>query len=299
MVISKETIEKIKKIIEKNYNHLVLSITGKSTLSKEELKQLKDAGFDVSNEDSLLALVYYNYVLNDLKSPSAPKNISEMKKQQQAKPTGDIHSSMEENLNQSLKHYADKLSADAQSSIEGIIRNYNMQFRSKLLADPAKAEDVQQLIKESTVGQIKQKLRDAFKDMNRNWERVAVTETANALGLGSVDRVAMMNRDKKPEDIFVFRIPVNDIKLCASCRKFYLDRDQTPAVYRLSTLLGNGTNYGKKVAEWKPVAVATHPNDRESGVIQLRPGWRVGPEGKLEYIGLKDWDAYIKNKLRG
>lgn len=85
---------------------------------------------------------------------------------------------------------------------------------------------------------------------------------------------------------------------CSTCRTFYNDRDGTPAVYRLSTIVGNGSNYGKKKPMWRPVVGATHPHDRESGILELKPGWKVLAGGKLEYIGLARWSEYIAKKVR-
>lgn len=298
MIISKEKLQKIKTIIEKSYGKLLISTVGSKVFTKEELDQLEASGVDTSNESSLLELIYHNYLLNDLRSPSAPRNISEMRKQQQSRAEGLIHTSAEEHVNESFKQYVDKLNSDVQASFEGIIRDTNMSFRNNSIANLDRSEALDELVRESTVGQIKSALKDYLEDANRNYERIAVTEVANSLGMGSVDRIALSNPEKKPEDILVFRIPVRDAALCKHCRKFYLDEDETPAVYKLSTLLANGTNYGKKTADWKPVAVATHPNDRESGVIELKPGWKVQIDGRLEFIGLKEWNSYIAKKLK-
>lgn len=299
MIVSKEALAKIKKIIEKNYSRLLIGLVGNTVFTEEELELLKEQGIDADNQQSLLSMVYYNNVLNELKGQNSPKNISDMKKQQAALPEGEAHEAATEHINESFKHVVDKMKADVQSRVEGMIRDNNMLYRGNALQNLDRPDDIDQLVKESTLGGLKQALRDASKDVNRNWERIAVTETSNAIGMGSVDRIIMQNKNKDLEEVYVFRIPVNDAALCKFCRKFYLDEDQTPALYKLTTLLNNGTNYGKKTPEWQAVVGATHPNDRESGVIELRPGWKVGSDGSVEYIGLEKWDEYIKDKLRG
>jgi hypothetical protein len=298
MLIPKESLEKIKKIIERRHNSLLLSLVGPEVLSEEDLLELKEAGFNVEESPSLLEMVYYNNVLNELRSANSPKNISEMRKQQKSIPEDLMHTSAVEHINENFSHSLENLKADVKSRVEGLIRDANMEFRAKALQDSAREGAVDSLIRESSVGKIKQSLRDYTGDASRNWERVAVTETSNALGLGSADRIIKMNEGKDLKSVFVFRIPVRDAALCKHCRRFYLDSDETPALYRMSTLLGNGTNYGKKAQQWNPVIGATHPNDRESGAIELRPGWKVLQDGKLEYIGLEKWDEYISKKLR-
>lgn len=298
MLVSKEALEKIRNVVEKNYNSLLITLLGKNAFSKEELQKLESLGVDTDKNDSLLQMIYYNYVLNDMKANDAPRNISEMQQQQMVKPVGQAHEVAEEHVDANFKHVVDKLKADVQSSIEGVIRDANLSYRNNALQNLNRPEEVDQLVKDSMVGQLKQTLRDLSGDVSRNFNRIAVTEVANALGMGSVDRVVIQNRDKHPEDIYVYRIPVVDAALCKFCRKFYLDEDGTPTLYRLSTLLNNGTNYGKKTDQWKAVAGATHPNDRESGILQLRPGWKVGPGGRAEYMGLEKWDAYVRDKLK-
>ena len=85
---------------------------------------------------------------------------------------------------------------------------------------------------------------------------------------------------------------------CNHCKRFYVDADGSPAVYRLSTILGNGSNYGKRQSDWLPVSGATHPNDRESGLLELRNGWKISASGALEFIGKTDFQEYIVKKLR-
>lgn len=299
MIISKQTLEKIKKIINEEYKYLLISIAGKETLTKDELDQLRVAGFEVDDKnESLLKRIYYHNVLNELRSLESPTSIPEMRKQQQALPQGTAHSSAEEHIGESFAHSINKLKSDAQSRLEGFIRQNNMAYRNNALQNLERPDDMDKLVKESTLGQLKATLRAASDDVGKNFERIAITETSNALGLGSVDRVIMQNKDKDAKDIYVYRIPVNDSRLCAHCRRFYLDRDGSPVLYRLSTLLNNGTNYGLKVIDWKPVVGATHVNDRESGVLQLKPGWKVGSDGSQEYIGQENWDKYIEEKLR-
>lgn len=298
MIISKKTLEKIKTLIDKNYKTLLISTVGSGVLSKEELKGLKDQGIDVENKDSLLSMIYYNNILNDLTSTTGPTSIEDMRNQQKAKPSSKTYKAAEEHLNENFSQLVNALNENTKTKIEGLIRNFNMFYRNGTIKDPKRDEVVDKLVTESTKGGLKKAILGLSEEANREWERIVVTETANAIGLGSVDRVVSMNKNKPTNEIYVYRIPVNDAKLCKHCRKFYLDADGSPVVYRLSHLLSNGSNYGKKAIDWKPVALATHPNDRESGILELREGWKVVSEGKVEFIGKEKWAEYIKKKVR-
>lgn len=294
MILSKELLAKIKKIIEKNYNALVINALGQKVFTEEELAALKAEGVDTSNTDSLISLIYYHNVLNDPDSTTAPTSVPEMKRQQQAIPSGEHYTVAEEHLNEGFKVQIDKLKSDNQAKFEGLFREYNLLGRNKALEEG----ELSDTMRRQSVQQIKQTMRDLTGDAGRNWTRVAVTEVSNSIGLGSADRIVEKNKDKDLDEVYVYRIPVNDAALCKKCREFYLDSDESPAVYRLSDIMGNGSNYGKKQIDWKAVVGATHPHERCSGLLELKRGWKVKPGGSPDFIGYDKWLEYISSKVR-
>jgi len=82
MVISRERLEKIREIIEKNYSKLVISTLGRGVFSQKELRQLKEEGVDVSNDTSLLSLIYNHNFINSPIDSRSPTSVEEMKGQQ-------------------------------------------------------------------------------------------------------------------------------------------------------------------------------------------------------------------------
>jgi hypothetical protein len=298
MVTSKAVLEIIKRIIDKRYSVITLSLLGRGVFTKEQLKKLADQGIDVSNKTSLIELAYYHNYLNPQGKVGAPTSVEDMEAQQSSgRPQDAHHPATEEHLNESMKAAIDKLRQDYTTRIESHVRNNNQNFKFNSLHGPERTSEVEKLVKESTLQKLKQTLRDSSGDGNRDWLRVATTELSNSIGVGSVDRIAKENKDKDLNEVYVYRIVVDDAALCKYCRKFYQDSDGSPKVYRLSTLLGNGSNYGKKAADWLPVSGATHPNERCSQIIEVRRGWKVLPGGKQTYIGPEAWNEYIVNKI--
>ena len=293
-MIDKTTLKKIKDIIDLNYNALLLSVVGPEVLTEGDLQTLRDAGYSVEDAGSLLSTVYYHNVLNSLTDKHQPTTIEAAKEQQVLKPERPKHLQAEQHLNEGFAQAVERLKADVQQHTDAILREYNLSERHGEAAGGL----IEQAIKESSTVKTKQLLRDMAEDADRNWSRVAITETSNAIGLGSVDRVLEMSGDTPADEVYVYRLAVEDAATCSACKRFYLDPDGSPAVYRLSTLLGNGTNYGLKTQAWKPVAGASHPNERCSGVVELRRGWRVLPGGEVEFIGNTAWAPYILKKLR-
>lgn len=299
MVTSKVVMEIIKKIVERRHKALIISLLGKEMFSRAELNELEKNGIDTSNKTSLMELIYHHNFLNP-HGTSGPNSVEDMKSQQSVsgvKPQGDAHSYGVDHANEALKTAIDKLKQDVTARLINLVQENNQNYKYNALQNLERTEEMDALVKESTLSKLKQKLRDTTQDVNRDWLRVATTVMSETIGNGSVDRIVTENREKDPDEIYVYRIVVNDAALCKYCRRFYMDEDGSPKVYKLSTILGNGSNFGKKKDSWLPVVGATHPNERCSQVIELKRGWKVLPGGRQTYIGPEKWNDYIVNKV--
>tara|TARA_Y100000034_G_scaffold79782_1_gene95728 strand:+ start:587 stop:1516 length:930 start_codon:yes stop_codon:yes gene_type:complete len=149
----------------------------------------------------------------------------------------------------------------------------------------------------STIGRMKSDMGHATGDWARDWQRIAQTESHTAINEGLKDRwyeqelEMAEDDDVAPRRVRVFRVPRPDA--CKHCIRLYTD-DGAPRLFYLDELEGNGTNIGKKVADWNPVIGATHPwcgctLHRLAMVANLPKGWKsgqaaptvVGPGGSL------------------
>lgn len=109
--------------------------------------------------------------------------------------------------------------------------------------------------------QVIQQLREISGDWERDWHRVAHTEMWNAKCTGEAQ--AMLDGESpltsKGADTRVFKRPAPNA--CPMCKKLYLEKGTNkPIVWKLSELIANGTNYGLKQKDWKPVVGTLHPN---------------------------------------
>lgn len=302
MVLKKKTIDAIKAIIKNHHNLLMFSVLGKGVLTKEQMTAIKRAKLNVDKykaANSLLDLAYNHNLHNEDGDHTAPQSVKEAKNQQkEGVHEGEHHDSAKEHLNSNMESLIEKQSTEVLTRIESMVRDNNNKFRFDALQNPNRTEALEQLAKKNTVSGLKQKLRDTSKDANRNWTRIAATEISNAVGIGSIDRIIKDNEHKPAGDVYVYRVNPDDAATCKYCRKFYIDRDHSPKVYRLAALMGNGSNYGKKASEWLPTSLSTHPNCRDSQVLELRPGFKLMPGGKVEFIGLDAWREYIEKKVQ-
>ena len=301
MKLTKIQLQKIVDIIEKRYNSLLIAIDGKDILEPKQLKELEDAGIDVSNTDSILETIYKYNRLNNQLDENRPKTLKAIKKQQKTTKTLINTKAMDLTLDksrESIKSIVGDLKNKTHKTVLAAINEERESNLEDTLKTIVNKDAIKESFKTDSINRIKQKLRSSSPDANRDWKRVAVTESSDIVGLASANRVAEANPDKDWEDIYVYRIIVNDVATCQWCRKFYQDSDGTPKVYRFSTLLANGSNYGKKKSAWLPVSGATHPNTRTSQIIELKPGWSLKGQGSQEFMGKEDWAKYIKEKVQ-
>lgn len=106
-----------------------------------------------------------------------------------------------------------------------------------------------------------QELREKTNDWERDWHRVAHTEMWSAKCQGEAEAImngeSPLSSDKG--ETLVYVKPAHNA--CNKCKQLYLEVDGvTPKVFRLADLIANGTNYGKKQADWKPCVPPLHPN---------------------------------------
>lgn len=67
-----------------------------------------------------------------------------------------------------------------------------------------------------------------------------------------------------------------------------------PKIYKLSTLLSNGSNQGLPTSAWKPVIGSTHPNTRTSPIVEIPPGYIPMIGGSMEFVGQTAAAQWIK-----
>jgi hypothetical protein len=110
-------------------------------------------------------------------------------------------------------------------------------------------------LKKKTSREIAQELARKTGDWSRNFNRIVEYVSHQALDEG---RAAMME-DKYGSDAKVYKTVFGGA--CAHCIRLYLTDGvgSAPKIFKLSTLKANGSNIGRKVADYKPVIGSTHP----------------------------------------
>lgn len=110
-------------------------------------------------------------------------------------------------------------------------------------------------------------------EWSRNWTRIARTELQQVHNEG-VGITALRNDG---DGARVARIPEGGA--CDNCLRLFTEGGR-PLIFLVLDLLENGTNVGKKAADWLPALGVVHPNCR-CGVQTIPPGMTLDERGWL------------------
>lgn len=116
----------------------------------------------------------------------------------------------------------------------------------------------------------------ATEDWSRDLGRIAATEMQRAMQEGFAQGLTK-REGGDPDAIMVAKFPMPDA--CKHCVAHHLTAGQgsAPRVFKLSTLEANGSNVGRKAAEWKPVVGPLHPWCA-CELVHVPPGWSFEDE---------------------
>ena len=113
--------------------------------------------------------------------------------------------------------------------------------------------------KDSSNYALKQELKHHINSMKQDWTRISRTEVWDTKLHSEADHIVKHSPTGKSDDVYVCK--KTQPNACAACKRLYLESDLiTPKIFKLSDLMKNGTNYGKKVDDWLPVLGCIHPN---------------------------------------
>jgi len=186
-----------------------------------------------------------------------------------------------------IDKWAEKSVIDYSTIINRNLITYHQQLKNTVKETMSDA-----MARKKTAKQMVSMLRDKTHDLAKDWDRVVTTELAQAQNLGALDAITENNPDKEPNEVYVYKTGPHDSKTCKWCKLFwFLGDGVTPKVYKLSELMANGSNYGKKQRDWLPTIENTHPNERHF-LMELPTGFGF-INGKLSFIA-KDHNEHKK-----
>ena len=272
--LTKAQIAKIKKIITEHMEVLMKIVVGDGKPSPELLRKL-----GLPKEITDLITDSYKYgklgVLRgkDLSKMSQSEVEKLLKKLTLTKHQQKTVEYLQIKTQQSIDTLHAKVLANVMNAV--VQDQLNMYDTVKKVVPDAVAEHTERY-------KVIQQLREQSGDWARDWHRVAHTEMWDAKVMGEANAIIDNESpvSKKGSETLVFKRPGPNA--CAQCKKHYLESDGiTPKVFRLSDLMANGTNYGKKTADWKPTVGILHPNCM-CPLSVMPDGYHFDATGQLE-----------------
>lgn len=126
-----------------------------------------------------------------------------------------------------------------------------------------------------SVRKLASRLGNRTGDWSRDWVRVARTEIQTTSNLARGEAIGT----EFGGDALLARVP--NPGACPICLRLFLDPETgKPKIWKLSTLLANGSNRGKKQADWLATLETVHPNCH-CRVRYVGEGWEFNDKWEL------------------
>lgn len=264
MVLTLAQINDILGILRKHKLVLIAEQLGLNFLSQQDKDILTAAGIDLTkytNSKGVIEHAYLFGILSEALGDDRAKKMNYVQFQKFIKSGNFIPLTEDEEfaLQQlKLRAYTDLNSLGnriATGTSNTIIRAN--QITKKKLQDVVKDKAQEAVKMRWSAKKLASELGHATGDWARDWQRIAtylLTEAYNAGRAKSIER-------EYGADAEVW-FDVKD-EVCKHCRELYLtdpdDENSEPKVFKLSEIIANGNNIGRKVDEWLPVIPPVHP----------------------------------------
>jgi hypothetical protein len=285
LVFTPNQTEELMKIIDKHHSIFIGANIGTDYLSQYERRLLLDAGIDIDkflNNRGTVDEAFTFGILSTALGDSRTKGMKykDFKKFMQSKNYMPLTTGEKEAI-KSLKYqtYSDvkNLASRVKNDLSTIIVNEDRKVTGfdKVVYDSAKSV----IEKRGSVKNMVSLMGEKTGQWERNLGAIAEYTLHNAYEEG---RAAQMVKNNGGEDIYVYK----DVYpgACKNCIKHYLTNGigSRPIVFKLSDLRANGSNVGKKVADWKATLGSLHPYCRCT-INQLEEGY-VWDEDKKQFV---------------
>lgn len=233
-------VKQIQEVVDKYIKVMSYMVTGDNKPSKEVLESI-----NLKEKEPIINL-FYKYgkaeMLDNISVKS--KSTEELYKLMQ-------HTGLSETDKKALLY----IKINSLNAIASLQENITNQVVNEITKDDIKEVFIKN-IDATNSSSIAKKLEDLTSDYTKNWKSIAHTELWNAKIYGQA--VSILENSKDGIETKVYKKVEENA--CKHCKKHYLNKDGSPKIFTLKELIENGSNYGKKVADWKAVLGTMHPN---------------------------------------
>lgn len=309
MLFNNEQIQDILELIDFRFADLVWKIFGPSHLTPQDKEKLRKFGVNPSSLVKKIPPYWANWMFGLLSgklSDYQAKQISYkdlldyLARRQYETPSKREIEEYEMACNRTygyLKGLGDKMKKDISSYIS------DSELRMRMEQERTIKEGVKRgIVERDTTKLIAAKISNQLNDWSRDWNRIVETEYQGVFNMGRVQ--SYMREGDGPNTLIYFDVyPA----ACRHCIRLYLTAGigSEPKLFTAEELIGNGTNIGRRVADWKPTIItAVHPFCYDDKVeVLTNKGWKffkdldktelflsINPEtGEGEYVPAVAW----------
>ena len=309
MLFNNEQIQEILSLVDFRFADLVWKIFGPSHLTSQDKENLKKHGIDPGSLVKKIPPYWANWMFGLLSgklSDYQTKQISYkdlldyLARRQYETPSKREIEEYEMACNRTygyLKGLGDKMKKDISSYIS------DSELRMRMEQERTIKEGVKRgIVERDTTKLIAAKISNQLNDWSRDWNRIVETEYQGVFNMGRVQ--SYMREGDGPNTLIYFDVHP---AACRHCIRLYLTAGigSEPKLFTAEELIGNGTNIGRRVADWKPTIItAVHPFCYDDKVeVLTNKGWKffkdldktelflsINPEtGEGEYVPAVAW----------
>lgn len=256
-MLSIDQVQQLLSIIDKNHLIFIAKNLGDSFLSKEDkllLRKFKVPPTKVYRLSSdklatsfhlgLLADSLKIFNLKTLKFDDLKKYIESGKYISLTQRELAVLDSIKRQVYTSIKSLQGKIFKD----INQILVDKTREGQEKFLRD----ETYKGIEDKKTVKEIVAEIARKTGDYNRDFDRIVQYCCTDAYEAGKAEMLLREGQDTKCYKL-VFE------KSCKHCKRLFQNPDNSPKIFKISELLLNGSNIGRKTDEWKSVVGPVHP----------------------------------------
>ena len=276
MLLTEQQLQEIRQIIADHHSAFIANAVSPDAVAPEILDKLKQKGLYAPKVESIRDAYLYGQILATLDDPKvASMSYDEFKRYLRTNPVPltEIERQAIMVAQQQAGQYAVGLGNRVDQQTGQLLIEADHVLRGQL-RDEIKTATAENIARRESVKKLKSDLGWATRDWARDWDRIAVTEKHNAMQHGVADSYA----ERYGSGARVAKRVMPDA--CPHCVRLYVGPDGHPRIFKLSTLLANGTNFRTKTGDWKPVVGPTHPHC-QCQLFRVPEGWGFDAEGRL------------------
>jgi hypothetical protein len=270
-LFTEEQLHAIRSIIRRHHTAIIAGVFGPEALSPDEARLLEEAGMLKTKLAAIDDAYNLGHAIGIIDAPKAATMSLDAFRDYLRDNPFELTEAEERAVGASRMMAADhvrNLSAKIERETGRVISEAEQR-------DAIKEKTTTAIERRKTVGRLKTELGKITKDYDRDWHRVAITELHGARQRGQADHY----RDTFGSDGYVFKRAMPDA--CKYCQELHNDPETGhPIIFKLSALEANGTNVGRKAADWRAVVGTVHPYC-QCELVYLPDGWGFNEAGEM------------------